>query len=81
MGNSPLWPKTGYGQSPVPFRDPATRGTHHPSPDPICLARSPPQRAKYNITYSLHLASFKRSGLIPRPDEISGLGFRGPAFP
>jgi heme exporter protein A len=43
--------------------------THYPSPD---LTR-PVLRQYEPSTISLVLASFERSGLIPRPDEISGL--------
>ena len=35
---------------------------------PICLAQSYAKTSQ--VQYSLHLASFERSGLIPRPDEI-----------
>jgi len=37
---------------------------------PICLAQSSAKTSQ--VQYSLHLASFEQSGLMPRPDELSG---------
>src|SRR4029079_15351173 len=48
---------------------------------PICLAQSSAKTSQ--VQYPLHLASFERSGLIPRPDEISGLArsqIKGPTL-